>query len=418
MISVFAQIVQRLPGHLIDSLAEGQKVRARGFSYSSQLYTLMLGQFLHAFSLNELVDISEVHRAELSRIRGISPAKRNTFSNANRTRDPKVAEGFYWALRDHLCRRSPGFRSLRNRGPLARFRARRIYAVDASVIPLSLSCIDWAKYIHRKSAAKLHMRTNVANMLPDFVVVDSAHRHEVAKAAAICADLRAGDVVVGDRGYYSFDFFRELDERGVFFVSREKSNSKHEVVGSATRESLRDGIVADERVVLTDFNTRRKYAKEYRRVVARVEVGGETREMTFVTNGFDWSARTVADLYRSRWTVEILFKELKQTLQLQSFYGTNENAVKWQIWAALVVHLILRYLKFESKWSGSYTRFVGIVRTAIWLKKDIWEILRLYGTAPPCQDCGDAREIPYLPGFEKAYIKAVGQQNAKNRRCP
>ena len=89
--------------HPIDSLAEGQKVRARGFSYSSQLYTLMLGQFLHAFSLNELVDISEVHRAELSRIRGISPAKRNTFSNANRTRDPKVAEGFYWALRDHLC---------------------------------------------------------------------------------------------------------------------------------------------------------------------------------------------------------------------------------------------------------------------------------------------------------------------------
>ena len=96
MISVFAQIVQRLPGHLIDSLAEGQKVRARGFSYSSQLYTLMLGQFLHAFSLNELVDISEVHRAELSRIRGITPAKRNTFSNATARatrRSPRASTG-------------------------------------------------------------------------------------------------------------------------------------------------------------------------------------------------------------------------------------------------------------------------------------------------------------------------------------
>ena len=91
MISVFAQIVQRLPGHLIDQIADDQTVKARQFSYSSQLYTLMLGHFLHAFSLNELVDISTIHRAELSRIRGISPARRNTFSYANRTRDPIVA---------------------------------------------------------------------------------------------------------------------------------------------------------------------------------------------------------------------------------------------------------------------------------------------------------------------------------------
>ena len=100
MIPVLAQIVQRLPGHLIESIASRQRIRAREFSYSSQIYTLMLGQFLHAFILNERVDTSEVHRAELSRIRGISPAKRNTFSNANRTRDPVVAERFYWALRE------------------------------------------------------------------------------------------------------------------------------------------------------------------------------------------------------------------------------------------------------------------------------------------------------------------------------
>jgi len=158
MIPVFAQIVQRLPGYMIERLAEGEKIKAREFSYSSQLYTLMLGQFLHAFSLNELVDISKIHKDELSRIRGIEPAKLNTFSNANRTRNPAVAESFYWALRDRFSSQSPGFQSCRNKGPLARFKTRNIYAVDASVIPLSLNCIDWAKYIHRKSAAKLHMR--------------------------------------------------------------------------------------------------------------------------------------------------------------------------------------------------------------------------------------------------------------------
>lgn len=410
MISVFAQIVQRLPGHLIERLAKGQAIKAREFSYSAQTYTLMLGQFLHAFSLNELVDISEVHKEELSRIRGIRPAKRNTFSYANRNRDPKVAQDFYWALRDWFAGSSPGFRSLRNRGVLARFKTRHIYAVDASVIPLSLCCIDWAKYIHRKSAAKLHMRTNVANMLPDFVVIDSARHHEAKKATAMCADLRSGDVVIGDRGYYSFDFFRELDGRGIVFVSREKRTLKCRVVRSVPKSGLGDGIMSDERVVLTDPNTSLKYVREFRRVKAVVEVGGEFREMVFVTNNFVWSARTIADLYKSRWTIEILFKELKRTLQLQSFYGTNANAVKWQIWAALIVHLVMRYLKFESQWSGSYSRFVGIVRTAIWLKKDLGKLLRFYGTAPPLDPAEDGGNVPYLPGFEKAYLNAMGQQ--------
>ena len=412
MISIFAQIVQRLPGYLIENFAKGQKIKAREFSYSSQLYTLMLGQFLHAFSLNELVDISEVHKAELSRIRGIRPARRNTFSYANRHRDPKVAEDFYWALRDWFARLSPEFLSHRNGGALARFKTRRIYAVDASLIPLSLCCIDWAKYIHKKSAAKLHMRTNVANMLPDFVVVDSAHHHDIKKAPFVCADLLSGDVVVADRGYYSFDFFRELDGRGIVFVSRERHSLRFRVTHAVPADDLGEGILSDELVVLTDIKTSKKFTKEFRRIKAVVKVDEKPREMVFVTNNFSWSARTVSDLYKSRWTIEILFKELKQTLQLQSFYGTNANAVKWQIWAALIVHLIMRYLKFESRWTGSYSRFVGILRTAIWLKRDLNMLLKFYGTAPPIDSSKNSQDIPYLPGFERTYLNAMGQQMA------
>ena len=412
MISVFAQIVQQLPGHLIENIARGERIKAREFSYSSQLYTLMLGQFLHAFSLNELVDISEVHRAELSRIRGISPAKRNTFSNANRTRDPVVAERFYWALRDRFSSSAPGFRNVSNRGSLARFKTRHIYAVDSSLIPLSLNCIDWAKYIHQKSAAKLHMRTNVANMLPDFVVIDSAHHNDIGKADEMCAGLRIGDIAVMDRGYYSYGFYRGLDERGITFVGRERHRFKYKVVATVPKDKLQVGIVSDERVVLANRFTKLKYTSSVRRVKAIVEIDRQKREMVFVTNNFTWSARTIADLYKSRWTVELLFKELKQTLQLQSFYGTNANAVKWQIWAALIVHLILRYQSHLSKWRGSYSRFVGIVRTAIWMKMDLARLLRFYGTAPPVISKVRAGSIPYLPGFEKAYLKAMGQQTA------
>lgn len=412
MISVFAQIVQQLPGHLIEGIARGERIKAREFSYSSQLYTLMLGQFLHAFSLNELVDISHVHRAELSRIRGISPAKRNTFSNANRTRDPAVAERFYWALRDRFSSSAPGFRNVSNRGSLARFKTRHIYAVDSSLIPLSLNCIDWAKYIHQKSAAKLHMRTNVANMLPDFVVIDSAQETDVGKADEMCANLQDGDVVITDRGYYSFAFYNRLNERNITFVGRVKHYLKYTVVAAVPEDKRQVGILSDERILLAERYTKRKYASEVRLVKAIVEIEGVLREMVFITNNFTWSARTIADLYKSRWTVELLFKELKQTLQLQSFYGTNANAVKWQIWAALIVHLILRYQSFLSKWRGSYSRFVGIVRTAIWLKKDLDKLLQFYGTAPPVVSKARAGNIPYLPGFEKAYLKAMGQQTA------
>ena len=407
-ISCFAQIVQRLPGYKIEQLAADKKIKARELSYSSQLYLLMLGQFLHAFSLNEIADIAKVHKHELSRIRGITAPLVNTFSNANRTRDPAVAESFYWLLRDMFSRETPGFRNVRNRGPLAKFKTRRIFAIDASVIPLTVSSIDWAKYIHRKSAAKMHARTNVANMLPDFVVIDSAHHHEAKKAPEMCADLHAGDVVIGDRGYYSFDFFNDLDERGITFVSREKSFMQYGVTEDLLKPGSEGNIISDEKVVLTGWSTSKKYQKPFRRIKAVVEVNGQPREMVFVTNNFNWSARTICDLYKARWTIEILFKELKQTLQLQSFYGTNANAVKWQIWSALIVHLVLRYLAFLSQWRGSYSRFVGIVRTAIWEKTDLDRLLKFYCIAAPPSKDDKAVKAPYLPGFEKAYLKAIG----------
>jgi len=408
-VSVFAQIVHQLPGHVIEHLAAKQRIKARELSYSTQLHLLMLGQFLHAFSLNELVDISQVHRKELSRIRGITPAKLNTFSHANRTRNPKVAEDYYWALRDRFSRETPGFRNVRNHGALAKFKTRRIFAVDASVIPLSLRSVDWAKYIHKKAAAKLHMRTNVANMLPDFVVIGKGRHHEVAMAGDMCADLKAGDIAVVDRGYYDFEWFWSLTERDVTFVTRERA-PMHLEFKEDLRKDEDDGVIElDQRVELIRERSWNKYPGEFRRVKANVEINGEIRPLVFVTNNFTWSARTIADLYKSRWTVEVLFKDLKQTLQLQSFYGTNEKAVQWQIWAALIVHLVLRYLAFKSRWCGSYSRFVGLVRTAIWMKTDLETLLVFYGIAPPQESVSAQGKTPYLPGFEKAYLNAVGQ---------
>ena len=125
---------------------------------------MILGQCLHLFSLNERTDVAKVHKNELSRGRGISSPEPSVFSNANRTRDPAIGEDFYWILYNMFCRENPKFRNTRNHGALARFKMRHVLAIDASVIPLAVSSIDWAKDTHRKSAVKLHMRTNIVDI--------------------------------------------------------------------------------------------------------------------------------------------------------------------------------------------------------------------------------------------------------------
>ena len=138
-------------------------------------------------------------------------------------------------------------------------------------------------------------------------------------------------------------------------------------------------IVSDETTKLTAANTSAKYPGTFRWGKAVVEINGEKREMVFLTNNTQWAASAICKLYRARWEIEVFFKELKQTLQLTDFIGTNENAVKWQVWTGLLTHLLLHYLKFRSGWNKAFSRLAGIVRSAVWMDLDIVETLRLYG---------------------------------------
>ena len=409
MISCFAQIVQEhISGWKIEQIAAGEKVKARKFSYSSQVYLLMLSQFLHLFSLNEIVDVSKIYAPELSRLRGITPANLNTFSNANRTRDPKVMQSFFWEVYDTFRRQDGGFVRGRHHGRLTRFNLRGIYAIDSSTIQLAYWCIDWAKHRQRKAAVKIHMVANVANRLPYFCVFGRAKDHDSKMEDELFNSLKEGDIGIADRAYNHFKALHRQSLRGVFFVVREKSGMKYRVVRRVAKKDLGENIISDETIMLTGQRTSKEYPCAMRRVVARVKVDGKWRTMVFLTNNFEWAASTIAELYKARWEVELLFKELKQTLQLQDFYGENENAVAWQIWAALLTHLVLRWLKYKSGAACSYSRFAALVRAIVWLKKDAMAILRSYGIAPPPDPGGVASGMPYLPGFEKMFLKSVG----------
>ena len=405
MVPILAQIVKRyLPGYKIEELAAGEKIKAREFSYSAQVYLLMLGQLAHVFSLNELVDLSTIFAGELRRIRGIEAVKLTTFSHANRTRNPGVMQKFFWLVYGRFAREDPAFASPRHKGALAKFRMRGIYAIDSTTIQLAYWCIKWAKHRQRKAAVKLHMVANVANMLPKFAVVGKASEHDSRKEERLFASLLPGDVGILDRAYNNFPVLYRQTLRGVFFVIREKEPTKYTVVKRVAGEDLPPGVISDETIRLTGTTTRTDYPQTLRRIRALVEVKGEMREMAFCTNNFEWSAATVAGLYKARWAVELLFKELKQTLQLQSFFGENRNAVEWQIWAAMLTHLVLRYIKWKSKAVSSYTRFAAIIKNTIWLKRSLEAVISFYCIAPGRSRPPPDDRMPYLPGFERFAI--------------
>jgi hypothetical protein len=398
--TILKQMCNLIPPRLVNRVAAefGVDEQSRTFTPWSHVVALEYAQLTHAIGLNDVCDALRMNEATLATIRGATPPSRNNLSHANRIRDWRMAEALYWATMEQLMRQSPGFAKGRTRrGYLRRFRS-RIHAIDSTTIELVANCLDWAKHRRRKAAAKCHLRLNLQSFLPQCVIVETARGQDNPQARALCANLQAGEIAVFDRGYADFRHWNLLTERGVNWVTRAKEQLRYTVVQHLhTTDHPR--ILRDELIELNDWRALRKYPGRLRRVTALVEVEGQDREMVFLTNHLDWSAWTVAELYRCRWDIEVFFKEIKQTLQLSDFLGNNANAVRWQIWIGLLVHLLLRYLAFLHSWAHSFTRLFTVVRAVLWRRWHLGALLDLYGTAkPPGRLCG-APQQAYLPGF-------------------
>jgi hypothetical protein len=298
---------------------------------------------------------------------------------------------------DHLQQIAPQFGGRRR--PRFAFRFKRmIHVVDSTTIQLVARCMDWAKHRRRKAAAKCHVRLNLQSFLPRFAIVDTAGEHDNRRARELCAGVRAGEIVIFDKAYVDFAHLTDLALRLVFWVTRAKDNLEYRVVRKFQRGRL-GNILADDVIELTTPKSLKAYPNWMRRVVALVEVDGEMREMVFLTNNLEWSAQTIADLYRCRWSIEVFFKELKQTLQLADFLGHNANAVRWQVWTALLVYLLLRFCAFLGRWGHSFTRLFALVRSALWQKLELRSLLEVYGTAGGGGRFLGTPQQAYLPGL-------------------
>jgi hypothetical protein len=398
--TMFKQICNLIPPHLVNRLAKeyGVEEKSRTFLPWSHVVTLIYAHLTHAIGLNDVCDALWMHHGFLAAIRGATPPSRNNLSNANKVRNAQMAEALYWEMLDHLQKQSPSFAKGKvRRGYLRRFR-RVIYAVDSTTIQLVANCLDWAKHRRRKAAAKYHLRLNLQSFLPKCAVIDTAKFHDSSKAREICAELKDGEITIFDKAYLDFGHLYELTQRGVSWVSRAKDNLQYKVVERLqTTDNPR--ILEDEIIELTVCKSHQAYPERLRRIVAIVEIDGKDEEVVFLTNNFAWSAWTVAELYRSRWDIEVFFKEIKQTLQLADFLGHNANAVRWQIWIGLLVHLLLRYLAHLYSWAHSFTRLFTVLRAVLWRYFYLDDLLKSYGTArPPGRICATPEQA-YLPGF-------------------
>ena len=379
--SLLRQLCNLIPNHLVPQLARatGSEAQARTFSPWSHVVSLMYAQVTHSLGLNDVCDALRLRSGPLSAIRGATPPSKNGLSHANRQRDPRLAEQLFWKMLAHLQALSPDFGARHH--PRFAFRFKRvIHVVDSTTIQLVARCLDWAKHRRRKAAAKCHVRLNLQTFLPQFALVDTAGEHDNLRAREVCAGVRAGEIVIFDKAYVDFAHLADLAMREVFWVTRAKDNLQCRVV-----TKLQDGpdgnILRDDLVALTTTDSQHDYPVPLRRVVAWVEVDGELREMVFLTNNLTWSAQTIADLYRCRWSIEVFFKELKQTLQLADFLGHNAQAVRWQVWTALLVYLLLRFCACLSQWGHSFTRLFALIRSALWQKLELRSLLECYGTA-------------------------------------
>ena len=398
--AILYQVCNLIPAYLVSNLAKkyGVDKKARTYSPWSHVVSLLYAQLAHSLSLNDVCDALKCHASKLGLVRKATPPKKNTFSYANRNRDCRMAEALFWETLQHLTQKYQGFGKQKSPKMPRRFK-RMVNVVDSTTIKLVANCMDWARHRRKKAGVKVHLGLNLQSFLPKFVIIDTAQHNDSYCARALCGGIDKGEIVVFDKAYVDFKHLFELFCRGVFWVTRAKKNMTFRVVKKLLRRP-KGNIVRDDLIVLTNPTTKKHYPKIFRYVVAIVEVDGKKVEMEFISNNLEWEASSIVDLYQSRWNIEVFFKELKQTLQLSDFLGHNKNAILWQIWTALLLYVLIRFLAFSNKWSNGFKRLFCLLRSTLWDRLDISSLLKIYGTASGKMRMKVNLTQTWIPGLE------------------
>jgi hypothetical protein len=369
---VFAQVMAHLPLTTFRRCVaryDGEH-KVKHFTCLDQYLCMAFAQLTYRESLRDIEACLRSQTAKLYHMGFRSTVARNTLANANAVRDWRIYADFAQSLIS-IARR------LYVDEPFGVDLANTVYALDATTIDLCLSVFAWAPFRSTKAAVKLHTLLDLRGNIPSFIHISDGKWHEVNIFDMLVPE--AGAFYVMDRGYIDFEQLHRLHQAGSFFVIRAKSNLRFKRRYSLESDRAA-GIICDQIGTLTVFYSAQGYPAPLRRI--RVK-DAEGKTLVFLTNNLDLPARTIAELYRCRWQIELFFKWIKQHLRIKSFFGTSENAVKSQIWIAVSVYVLVAILKKRLKLSASLYEILQILSLTMFERTPLDQLL---ARIPPSPD--------------------------------
>jgi len=377
-ITLFSQIISRLDRPKFSKLVNARQTDKHNKGYSSwtHLVSMLFCQFAKSQSVRDISNGLRSATGNLNHL-GIEKApSKSTISYQNKHRSWEIFKDYYFSLQESLGQQA--------RFKQVKFRVKcKIFLLDSTTISLCLSLFDWAKYKTAKGAVKMHTLLDYDGNLPAYVNISDGKTAD--NKAAYAVPLTKGSVVVADRFYNDFPLLHIWDSKGIFFVIRHKENLQYITIKeNDLPENRHSHILKDEIIQLNNAVSLEKYPRKLRRVAVWDDVNGQIIEI--ITNHMNWSANTIGELYKSRWQIEIFFREIKQLLHIKTFIGTTHNAVMIQIWTALITILVLKALKAMAKFNWHLSNLVAFIRLNIFVKINLQDWLDKPFDEPPIEN--------------------------------
>lgn len=356
--TLFAELQRLIPGHVFTKLERKHKTgrASRQFGFREQFTVIAFFMLSSCNSMREGVRNLAALPARLYHW-GLKFVARSTFSDAMKNRPAVFFEDLFKEMY-HLCAST---------APRNKFKFTcKLYSFDSTTISLCLSLFPWAAFRRGKGGIKMHTLLDHDGCIPAFVEISEAKKHD-SKMAQIL-NLPKGSIVACDRGYVSFSWFHQLCTQGIFFVTRLKKNIKFKLV-ERMQSDIKNGVSSDHIIEITSKNEKMLLRK------IGFYVPDSGKFMYFLTNNFQLEARTIADIYKDRWKIELFFKEMKQTLKIRHFFGDSENAVRSQIFIALTLYLLMAWQKFLSKSGWSILQIAQMIKVNLLENKNLGNLL-------------------------------------------
>jgi hypothetical protein len=363
--TILAQLMDFLPAHDFRHCVERYQghYKIKSFSCWDQFLCMAFAQLTYRESLRDIQACLRGSQQKLYHMGFRGKVSRNTLAHANQVRDWRIYGDFAQILIAQA-------RSLYAQEDFGVELEEAVYAFDASTIDLCLSVFPWAKFRQRKGAIKLHTLMDLRGSIPTLIFITHGKVHEINLLDELL--FEPGAIYLFDRGYLDFARLFKIHQSPAFFIIRAKRNFRFRRLFSHPADKTK-GIQADQTIQLHGFYSRRDYPDRLRRI--RYFDAEKQKRLVFLTNNFTLPALTIADLFRCRWKIELFFKWIKQHLRIKAFYGTSENAVKTQIWIAIIMYVLVAIIKKQLKLEPSLYCMLQILSVSLFEKTPLFQLL-------------------------------------------